>query len=154
MTMPRTAAQSSIIRRTIVRLAVVLLCFLVVGCTRPGKSAEDASIRADDLLGTWLLETVGGDPPGTINIKSWRIVFSTNQQWTYSGEMTGKFAGMHLNGSGTWKVSSGVLEYTAGENKGRLTPTIRQRILTLSPDPVVMPDGKTPVVTTYKHANL
>jgi hypothetical protein len=124
-----------------------------LSCARLGKSAEEASIRANDLLGTWVLETVGGEPPATINIKSWRIVFSTNHQRTYSGEMTGKFAGMQLNGSGAWEISSGVLEYTAGESKGQLTPTIRQRILTLSPDPVIMPDGKTPVVTTYKHAN-
>ena len=145
--------QSPIIRRSNIRLAVVLLCFLVGGCARLGKSAGDASTRADDLLGTWVLETVGGDPPATINMRSWRIVFSTNHQWTYSGEMTGKFAGMEVNGSGTWKISSGVLEYTAGENKGQSTPTIRQRILTLSPDPVVMPDGKTPVFTTYRRAN-
>src|ERR1700676_3039593 len=106
MTMPWTAAQSAIYRRATVRLIVVLLCFLVVSCARLGKSAEaDASIRANDLLGTWVLETVGGDPPATINIKSWRIVFSTNHQWTYSGEMTGKFAGMQLNGSGTWEIS-------------------------------------------------
>jgi hypothetical protein len=150
MTMPRTAGQSAITRRATVRLMVVFLCFLVVSCARLGKSEEDASLRANDLVGTWVLETVGGDPPATINIKSWRIVFSANHQWTYSGEMTGRFAGMQLNGSGAWEISSGVLEYTAGANKGRSTPTIRQRILTLSPDPVVMPDGKKPAVTTYK----
>jgi hypothetical protein len=150
MTMPRNA----IIQRATVRLVVVFLCFLVVSSARLGKSAEEASIRANDLLGTWVLETVGGDPPATINIKSWQIAFSTNHQWTYSGDMTGRFAGMQLNGSGTWEISSGVLEYTAGANKGRSKPTIRQRTLTLSPDPVVMPDGKRPVVTTYKQAKL
>ena len=101
-----------------------------------------------------MLETAGGDPPTTINIKSWRITFSANHQWTYSDEMTDKFAGMRLNGSGTWEIKSGVLEYTAGTNKGRSTPTIRQQTLTLSPDPVVMLGGKTPMVTTYSKGKL
>src|SRR6185369_14263158 len=128
MTMSPTAAPSPNIWRAIVRLVVILLCLLAAGYTQLCKTADGASIRGDDLLGTWVLETVGGKPPATINIKSWRIVFSTNHRWTYSGEMTGNFAGMQVNGSGTWAISSGVLEYTAGANKGRSTPTIRQRI--------------------------
>jgi hypothetical protein len=131
----------------------VFVCVLLVGCTSLGHKAQDPPINTKDLSGTWVLETVGGKPPGAVNIKSWRIKFSTNEQWTYSGEMTERFGGMQLSGSGSWKISSGSLEYTAGNNKGRSIPTIQDGTLTLSPDPVVMPDGKSPIVTTYKKTN-
>jgi hypothetical protein len=133
----------------------IFACALLVGCTGLDNRAQDPPISPKDLSGAWILETVGGKPPGAVNLKSWRITFSTNQfstnqQWNYSGEMTERFGGMQVSGSGSWKISSGVLEYTAGANTGRSIPKIRDRTLTLSPDPVVMPDGKTPVVTTYK----
>jgi hypothetical protein len=127
----------------------IVVCALLVGCTSLDR-AQDLAISPKDLSGAWILETVGGKLPGAVNIKSWRISFSINQQWNYSGEMTERFGGMQLSGSGSWRISSGVLEYTAGANKGRCIPTIRNRTLTLSPDPVVMPDGKTPTMTTYK----
>jgi hypothetical protein len=115
---------------------------------------ERTTIHANDMLGTWALETVGGGPPGASNIKSWQIVFSADNQWTYSGEMTGTFAGMQVNGSGTWGVISGVLDYSVEGSEGRSTATIRERILTLTPDPVIMPDGKTAAVTTYRQAKI
>ena len=58
---------------------------------------------------------------------------------------------LRVNGSGSWKIVSGELEYTAGSNKGRSKLTIAKDILTLTPDPVVtMPGGKASAVTTYK----
>jgi hypothetical protein len=127
-----------------VRAAIVFLAFAgtFVGSQRP--------IGPRDLDGPWDLETVAGKPANSINIQTWRITFSASQQWTYFGEMTERFGGMRLSGSGTWKIVSGELEYTAGENKGRSNVMIKNGVLTLSPDPVVMPDGKTPAVTTYK----
>jgi len=128
----------------------LLLCVLLVGCT---SGDNRASIEEKDLAGAWVLETVGGSPPSTVNIKSWRINFSANQKWTYSGEMTGPFGGAQVSGSGTWTISAVVLEYTAGNNKGQSIVTIQNGTLTLSPDPVIMPDGKTPTVTKYRRAN-
>jgi hypothetical protein len=113
-----------------------------------------SAIQRKDILGAWVLETIGGGPPGASNIKSWMIVFFANNQWTYAGEMTGIFAGLQVNGSGTWEISLGVLDYTVEGDKGRSMAAIRERILTLSPDPVIVPDGKTPVVTTYGQARL
>ena len=108
------------------------------------------SIAAKDVAGVWILETAAGQPPASVNIKTWRIDFSADGKWTYAGEMTGQFGGVRVNGSGSWKIVSDALEYTAGDNKGSSKPTIKNGILTLSPDPVVTPGGKTPVVTTYR----
>ncbi len=109
------------------------------------------AVGPKELEGTWILETVAGKPPGLVNIKTWRITFSANQQWTYGGEMDGPFGGVSVNGSGSWKIVSDELDYTAGDNKGRSKLTIGKGILTLTPDPVVsMPGGKTSAVTTYK----
>ena len=109
------------------------------------------AVGSKDITGTWILETVAGKPPGSINIKTWRISFTANQQWTYGGEMNEKFGGMKLSGSGSWKIIANELEYAAGSNKGRSKLRIDNGVLILTPDPVVtMPGGKFPAVTTYK----
>jgi len=133
------------------RRAFLALMLLVVCASRGHIIAAD-SIDAKDLLGSWVLETAGGEPPSVLAIKSWRINFSADQRWTYAGEMTGRFAGMQLRGSGEWRINSTLPEYSAGANKGQSKVIIRDRLLTLSPDPVVMPEGKTRVVPTYKRA--
>jgi hypothetical protein len=133
------------IRRTV--LFAVLLLF---GC---GHRIAGDSTDAKDILGSWVLETVGGVPPSAVAIKEWRISFSADKKWAYSGEMTGRFAGTQLSGSGQLKLRSDVLLYSAGANKGESKVTVKDKILTLSPDPIVMPDGKTPAVTTYKRSS-
>jgi hypothetical protein len=133
------------------RSAFFVFLLLVVCATHSHIIAAD-SIDTKDLLGAWVLETVGGQPPGVFAIRSWRINFSPDQRWTYAGEMTGRFAGMQLRGSGEWRLNSTLLEYSAGANKGQSKVIIRDGSLTLTPDPVVMPEGKTRVVTTYQRA--
>jgi hypothetical protein len=125
---------------------------LLVACASRGHIVAADSIDAKDLPGPWVLETAGGESPGVLAIKSWRINFSGDQRWTYAGEMTGRFAGMQVRGSGEWRINSNLLEYSAGANKGQSKVIIHDRLLTLSPDPVVMPEGKTRVVTTYRKA--
>lgn len=116
----------------------------------PGLPIPDAKTNPKTLEGTWILETVAGKPPVSSNVKTWRINFAANHQWTYSGEMAGVFDGTRVNGSGTWEIVSGALDYTAGSNKGTSKLTIKNGTLTLTPDPVIMPGGKTPAETTYK----
>jgi hypothetical protein len=132
----------------------VLAYVLLAGCGSLGSQPQHPPVKSEDMLGAWVLQSVGGNPPSTVNIKSWQITFSTNQQWVCAGEMSGTSGGVKVSGSGTWKITSGTLEYTAGDNKGRSLPAIQDGTLTLSPDPVIMPDGgKTQTVTTYKREN-
>jgi hypothetical protein len=83
-------------------------------------------------------------------MKTWRVNFLPNKQWSFSGTMNENFGGMAVNGEGTWSLVSGELEYTAGSNHGRTKLAIAEGILTLSPDPIIRPDGKTPAVATYR----
>ena len=126
----------------------VLICLTLVGCTstRPLQPITDPN----NLSGSWVLETVNGRPPKTVNIASWRISFATNRHWTFGGEMAGRFQGMQINGSGSWDIESGILQWVAENRKGQSKATIQGAILTLSPDPVITPGGKSPAVTTYR----
>ena len=102
------------------------------------------------LVATWELKSVAAHPPSALNIRSWKIAFGRDGRWTYSGEMMGRFDGMKLRGDGSWNTKGRRLSYTAGANHGETEFTIKNDFLTLSPDPVVMPDGKTRVTTTYQ----
>ncbi|HEX3742427.1 MAG TPA: hypothetical protein VHW09_00790 [Bryobacteraceae bacterium] len=102
------------------------------------------------LVSAWELKTVADHPPSTLNIKFWNIQFGRDGNWSFSGEMMGRYEGMKLAGHGTWSTEQSQLSYTAGSNHGRSEFTIKNGVLTLSPDPVVRPDGKTPVTATYR----
>ena len=141
--------------RTIYGCGAAALIFAALTTCQSFKPESVAPIQPNDVYGAWVLKTINGLPPSNLQIKDWRIDFLTNQHWTYSGEMTGHFTGMKLSGEGSWRIqsdSSGSLEYTAGENSGRSTITLRNGLLRLSPDPVIVQDGKNPVTTTYKRA--
>jgi hypothetical protein len=128
--------------------SISLVPLLLMGCASHVGKAPDSTGKLD-IHGSWLLKTVGGRSPDVVAIKTWRISFSGDQQWTYSGEMTGRFAGMQVSGSGRWTLQSDVLNYAAENNKGESKITVKDGVLTLSPDPVIAPGGKTRVVTTY-----
>lgn len=109
------------------------------------------SVSTADVTGAWILDTVAGSAPDSINVKRWRINLAANGQWTYSVEMNEKYSGKRLDGSGSWKIVSGESEYTADGIKVKSRLMIRDGKLTLSPDPVVaMPGGHPAVMTTYK----
>src|SRR5262249_29411978 len=116
---------------------LVLGLTLSLGCHAVGNSNRPEQISANQLIGGWRLKTVDNQSPSEINIKSWLIEFSDKQKWTYSGEMTGQYAGMALQGSGTWSINGGLLDYTAGDNKGQTKISIQSDMLILTPDPVV-----------------
>jgi hypothetical protein len=111
----------------------------------------EKAITPEDLTGTWILQTVAGKPPSSVNIKAWEVSFSAARRWIYGGEMDERFGGMKMSGSGLWKIVDNELDYTAEDNKGKSKMSIMDGVLTLIPDPVVtMPGGKPRAVTTYK----
>jgi hypothetical protein len=132
------------------RSASIKLFLLATFFFVPGGVAQQPP--STPLIGTWILKTVAGRPPATINIKSWQISFSADGTWKYSGDMMGPFDGTHLQGSGSWTLKDGILSYTAGSNQGNSKATVKARVLSLSPDPVVKPGGKTDVDTEYQKA--
>jgi hypothetical protein len=124
---------------------------LLAVCASPGYIVAADSTDANSLLGSWVLETVDGEPPADLAIKSWQINFSADHKWTYGGELTEKFPGMQLRGAGEWKINAAMLEYSAGGDKGQSRVSFRDKLLILTPDPVVViPKSKTRVVTIYK----
>ncbi|HJZ97893.1 MAG TPA: lipocalin family protein [Candidatus Solibacter sp.] len=141
-------------------LAVVTLlgCWACGGGSSGRKTEAPAKTEAprlsqDALIGKWRLESIEGKPPTSEDIETWTVEFKPDGNWSYTGQMTQRFARMPLGGAGTWKLNSGVLEYSSGNNKGRSTVTLGDG-LTLSPDPVIAPDGgKYRVVTVYKRAS-
>jgi hypothetical protein len=87
---------SALLRRVRRTGLSILVCALLVGCTGLNNMVQSPTISPKDLYGGWVLETVGGKSPGAINIKLWRISFSTDQKWNYGGQMTERFGGMQL----------------------------------------------------------
>jgi hypothetical protein len=132
---------------TAIALAVLLL---VLGCNGPGR--ERVTDPAVQLAGTWSLATVDGQPPATVNVKNWELTIDRNGKWSSAGEMQGPWAGMHLSGDGTWKVTApGRIQYTAGEAHGTLSFQLTANNLILSPDPVLVKPGKpSSVVAVYE----
>ncbi len=126
----------------------------LVNC-RDSQTVVSSSVKNYDkeIIGSWNLKTVSGNSPDKISIKSWKIDFSEDGKWNYSGEMTGQFEGMELKGSGTYKINGKEFEYTAGENSGKSAIEIKDKFLVLSPDPVIKPNsGKVDVKTVYERA--
>jgi hypothetical protein len=134
----------------------LLLCVLtLLGCGTSGnKATRNLDVPSQDaLIGKWRLESIEGKPPTSEDIETWTVEFKPDGNWRYTGQMTQRFMRMPLSGSGSWKLSSGVLEFSStGNNSGRSNVTLGDS-LTLSPDPVIAPDGgKKHVVTVYKRA--
>jgi len=129
-------------------LFLIFICF--ISC-RSSQTVEYSKLSLNqNIVGIWTLKRVAGESPSKINIKTWQIEFSENGDWKYSGSMTGQYEGMELNGSGKYKISENIFEYTAGNNNGKSKIEIKDNILTLSPDPVVKPKGKDDVMTIYE----
>lgn len=128
-----------------------LILVYLLGC-RSSQTVESSSqlSLSQNIIGFWNLKSVAGESPSKINIKTWQIEFSENGDWKYSGSMTGQYEGMELKGSGTYKTSENIFEYSAGNNNGKSKIEIKDNTLTFSPDPVVKHNGKDDVMTIYE----
>jgi hypothetical protein len=115
-------------------LACATVTALLAVALRRGEQNES-------LVATWGLKTVASNPPSKLNVRSWRIAFAPDGRWTYSGDMMGRFEGMKLSGRGSWNTQGARLSYTASNNQVQSEFTVKNEVL-ISPDPVVMPDGK------------
>lgn len=84
-------------------------------------------------------------------IASWTITFRQDHTWRYDGVLSGPLSGMHVDGSGSWRVRGRTLVYTAGSSSGTSVVTMAHDELTLTPDPVLaLPATGKPVETTYR----
>jgi hypothetical protein len=133
-----------------VQFAAAICACLSLACDRTTSPSVPASPGAQSpaaetftLVGTWSLASVNGAPISTQQLKSHQVHFVEDGTWTFTSEMTGRYEGMHLEGSGTWKFSEATLEYTAGANSGVSTATMDASTLTLDPDPVISPSAGT-----------
>lgn len=129
-------------------LLTVLFAVCVSGCNESAQTPASAG----GVAGRWRLQSVADGTPSAVNIKQYEAEFLSDGTWRYEATMAGPFVGTRMKCSGTWKLDGPVLEYSAGDNTGRTRVTISGRVLTFSPDPVVMPDGKTPVTTRYERS--
>src|SRR5215831_16124697 len=110
----------------------------LLGCSADSNKAarNPEAPNRDALIGKWRLESIDGQPPASQDIRTWSVEFKPDGKWSYFAQMTERFANMPLTGSGTWKLSSGVLECNTADIHGRSTVTLADS-LTLSPDPVI-----------------
>ncbi|MGJ8674107.1 hypothetical protein [Rubritalea sp.] len=90
-------------------------------------------------------------PPSVISLGKYTAIFNKDGTWSYSAKMAGKLEGMEMKGTGTWKVDGSILVYTIGDNQGKSNIQIRNTVLTLSPDPVLLYNGTEPIETLYNN---
>ena len=135
--------------RQLAKAILALIFSLVAGCDR-GSGSPPVSSTA--LVGTWQLQSVADKSPDTISIQKYEAEFLGDGTWEYRATMAGRFAGTEMKGSGTWKLDGEFMQYSAGANTGRTRVAIVGNVLTLSPDPVVTPGGKTKSTTRYERA--
>ena len=126
-------------------LTIVILCLF----NSPNVFAGD---RLPSLLvsNAWKLVETDKGLPSKMFIKEYKMTFLPDGNWSFNSELTGKYAGMKMNGSGTWRVKEETLIYTAGDNSGKSQIEIKDGILRLNPDPVVVFNGIEPVATIYE----
>lgn len=101
---------------------------------------------------SWQLNTTSKGKPEVLNIKEFQSTFSHDGKWVFKSVMSGQFEGMKMNGAGTWRIKDSKLFYTVGGNSGQSNIEIKNGILKLNPDPVLLFNGETPINTVYvKH---
>ena len=137
-----------------VGLFAPLVCLFLAGCAQPKVTAPATNLSPEQLVGSWKLKSVDGASPTTIDVKSYKAEFLKDGAWKFFCEMGGRYAGMQLEGSGKWQIINGSLHCTAGANQNKSKLTIENQILKLSPDPVLLRGGKTPLTTTYQKEKL
>lgn len=140
---------------------VVIFVFSIFACSQPvqqqepkrqsvqRQEGEPPKTARDQILGAWQLQTINGQSPISQNIESYQVQFLNDNTWSYSAKMGGVYQGMEMKGSGTWELNSDTLQYVAGANHGQCKVTLRNDLLTVSPDPVISPNGKEAAVTIY-----
>jgi hypothetical protein len=123
-----------------------LCVLLLAGCNACSRRSADL---AQQVPGTWKLETVGGKDPSSIEIQSWQVQFSQDGTWRFSGTVMAENQGTQMSGSGTWSLRGNDLQYTAGEAKGATSIEAGKDSLDFSSDPVIRVNGTNPVRTRY-----
>jgi len=114
----------------------------------PQPAAQPAS--AKELVGSWRLVKAGGQPPGSLNIKSLQIDITADGSWVSEIEMQGQFAGMSMKGGGQWSLEDGVVSYTSGENSGKSRALVASGRLILDPDFSLRKNGTGEVAGEYE----
>jgi len=135
---------------------LALVAILVGACghaaSRPPAAATPSAHPGDALVGTWDLRTFADAPPTAHNIKTYEVAFLPDHTWTFSAVMTGDWEGMRMEGSGSWSVDAGQLDYTAGANSGSSVISWRDGSLVLDPDPVLRDQARQPGTAVYDAA--
>jgi hypothetical protein len=112
-----------------------------------------AGDRLPSLLsnGVWELKSTSKGKPEQLNIETYTASFNSDGSWIFKSSLNGKFAGMTVEGAGSWSITGSTLNYTAGDNSGSSTIVIKDGILYLSPDPVVLFNGSEQIKTEYSN---
>jgi hypothetical protein len=124
-------------------LTILILCFfstMVIGGER---------LPSLLISNPWKLSSTSKGSPNELNIQEYIITFKTDGTWAYTSVLDGQFEGVKTKGSGTWLIKESVLIYTAGDNTGESNISIENSLLKLSPDPVLVFEGKEEIDTTY-----
>jgi hypothetical protein len=116
----------------------------------PDVATSTTPIQAGDLVGRWRLVGAGGEPPGAVQIKSLELEILSDGTWRFESAMEGQFAGMSLNGGGTWSLANGVITHRSGGSLETSTARLNGRVLVLDPDLAVRRGGTVEVAGEYE----
>ena len=100
------------------------------------KSQKDApSSEGERLNGRWILRHVGGNqPPITMHV----LHFNADGTWESQSILLNAGGGnFEMAGGGVWKISDGILSFTAGETSGHTEITVEENVITLGKDPML-----------------
>jgi hypothetical protein len=109
-------------------------------------------VSSKDLSGTWELTTAGGQSLAALNIQSWQMSLENDGTWNYTGRLMGPLTGTLTGPGGTWKIEGHTIHFTVGARPVDSNVVLADGVLSLAPDPIVMPDGKTPVSSTWSRS--
>ncbi len=127
------------------RLIIIIVVFFLYSISNVLAGERIPSL----LVGTWKLINTSKGLPIKMFIKEYKVTFLSDGKWMFKTVLAGKYEGMEMKGSGTWQVKGENLLYTAGDNSGISHIEIKEGILKLNPDPVVMFNGTENVTTAY-----
>jgi len=106
----------------------------------------------NEFTGIWKLQFADFQNPGHIHIAEHYLDIRPDGTVEFASKMSGQFAGMTLNGCGTWTQNGDILSWTIGENTTDTSFTLRSDVLAFDCDPVLLKEGKTPMSTEYSRA--
>lgn len=130
-----------------IRTKNTIIFFLFCLLSLPAIGGE----RLPSLLvsNAWELVDTSKGKPEKLDIKAYKLTFSMDGTWHYISSQGNEYGGFNVKGSGTWMIEDTQLIFTVGDNKGKSKISISNGQLSLSPDPVLLFDGKEAINTTY-----